>query len=179
MKDTGIVRRVDMLGRVVVPKEIRTVLKIDLGDSMEIYTDKDSIVLKKYYPIKSLGDSVYAVAKTLSKFTGHEVLVSDENLFVAGEGKLAGKYVFKEISEEIKRLIFEDKILSVSFSDGGETLPITRDEKAFFNQLFFPIKSGGKAIGLIILLNEDKDRRITEQDVRLASLCSELISSAI
>ncbi|MBO4323686.1 MAG: hypothetical protein J5836_03390, partial [Clostridia bacterium] len=146
---------------------------------IEIYTDKDSIVLKKYYPMREFGKSAEKVAETLSKFTGHEVLISDENVFVASYGKLAKKYRSKEISDPIKNLIKENKTLSACFSDGRETLPITKDEKAYFNQLFLPIRTDGKAIGMIILLEEEKEERISEEDLRFAAICAEFIAASV
>ena len=179
MKDTGIVRRLDMLGRVVVPKEIRSVLKIDFGDQIEIWTDKDSVILKKYYPLQNIGESAEGVAKSLSAFTGHEVAVSDGERLVAVFGKTLKRYEGESISGELKKLIQERKTLSVCFNDGGNALAVSGEEKDFYNQLFIPIEKDGEAIGLIMLLNAEKERRITEQDMKLALLCARLIAETV
>ena len=67
MKDTGIVRRIDVLGRVVIPKEIRKTLKMNEGDPVEVYTEKDALVIKKYSPVKTLGGSLDCAAESLEK----------------------------------------------------------------------------------------------------------------
>lgn len=79
MKDTGIVRRIDVLGRVVIPKEIRKILKLGEGDPVEIYTDKDAIILKKYSHLTPVGDSMYSATAALSKTTGHSASLSIKN----------------------------------------------------------------------------------------------------
>ena len=179
MKDTGIVRRMDMLGRVVIPKEIRTILKIDFGDPIEIYTDKDAILLKKYYPVRSIVKSAGKIAYSLSEFTGHEVLICDETSFLAGAGKNAKRYDGESVSENVKELIRENKTYSARFISGEETLSLIEDEKRHFNQYFMPIIKDGETLGLIILANDEKDKIITEQDVRLASLCARLIAETV
>ena len=179
MKDTGIVRRMDMLGRVVIPKEIRTILKIDFGDPIEIYTDKDSIFLKKYFPVRSIAKSAGKIACSLSEFTGHEVLICDETAFIAGAGKNAKRYEGETVSENVKELIRGNKTYSARFISGEETLPIVENEKRHFNQYFMPIVSGDETLGLIILANDEKDKIITGQDVSLASLCARLIAETV
>lgn len=178
MRETGIIRRVDMLGRVVIPKEMRTILKIDFGDPLEIFADKDGIILKKHYPLAHLGSASKGACETLFKFTGHESAICDENVFVAAAGKNAEKYSGKEISGSVSDLIKENKKYLTTFSGGGETLPLSGEEKDFFNQFFAPITVDGKAIGMIALLSDKPDRQISEQDAELCMLVSELIASA-
>ena len=90
MKATGIVRRIDDLGRVVVPKEIRRTLRIREGDPLEIYTDREGeIILKKYSPIGELSQFAAQYAKILSETTGYLVCVSDRDhvICACGSGK--------------------------------------------------------------------------------------------
>ena len=86
MKDTGIVRRIDVLGRVVIPKEIRKTLKINEGDPVEIYTEKDALVIKKYSPVKTLGGSLDCAAESLAKCTGHSVIICDKANYISAAG---------------------------------------------------------------------------------------------
>ena len=87
MKATGIVRRVDDLGRVVVPKEIRKTLKIREGDPVEIYTDSEGdIILRKYSPIGEMGDFARSYAQAMSQIAGHRVMVTDREKVVAVAG---------------------------------------------------------------------------------------------
>ena len=82
MKATGIVRRIDDLGRVVIPKEIRRTMRIREGDPLEIYTEKDGeVIFKKYSPIGELGDFAINYAETLSKTTGKGAKSTREKSF--------------------------------------------------------------------------------------------------
>ena len=82
MKATGIIRRVDDLGRIVIPKEIRKTLKIREGDPVEIFTDNQGqVILKKYSPIGEIGNFAKAYAEAMSQIAGHRVLVTDRENF--------------------------------------------------------------------------------------------------
>ena len=87
MKATGIVRRIDDLGRVVVPKEIRRVLRIREGDPLEIYTSNTGeVILKKYSPINELSQFAGEYAETASKILGGTIIVSDTDQIIAASG---------------------------------------------------------------------------------------------
>lgn len=102
MKATGIVRRIDDLGRVVVPKEIRKILRIREGDPLEIYTGTTGeVILKKYSPISELGHIAEGFAETASTVLGMPVLVSDTDHFVAVSGIKKKDYIDKEIGEDL------------------------------------------------------------------------------
>ena len=79
MRATGIVRRIDDLGRVVIPKEIRRTLRIKEGDSLEIFTDRESLVLQKYSPIKSIEANAQTVADGLYELTQKQCVVCDND----------------------------------------------------------------------------------------------------
>ena len=104
MKATGIVRRIDELGRVVIPKEIRRTLRIKEGDPLEIFTDRDELMLKKYSPIATLERFSEATVKSLNDLSGKLAMIcdTDEILCACGEGKkeLDGK----NLSEEMDRM---------------------------------------------------------------------------
>ena len=87
MKATGVVRRIDDLGRVVIPKEIRKVLRIKEGDPLEIFTDKEGeVILKKYSPIGELSELASSYAETISKTTGHITCITDKDTVIAVSG---------------------------------------------------------------------------------------------
>lgn len=87
MKATGIVRRIDDLGRVVIPKEIRRTLKIREGDPLEIYTDNEGeVILKKYSPIGEMGAFAKEYADTLHQVSGHIVIITDRDKVIALSG---------------------------------------------------------------------------------------------
>lgn len=105
MKATGIVRRIDDLGRVVVPKEIRRTLRIREGDPLEIFTDREGeIILKKYSPIGELGTFAQQYADSLAQTTGYAVFVTDRDSVIACAGGSKKDYLEKESARSWKRL---------------------------------------------------------------------------
>ena len=105
MKATGIVRRIDDLGRVVIPKEIRRTLRIREGDPLEIFTDREGgVILKKYSPIGELTDFSKEYAESLQQAIGHIILISDKDAFVSVSGASKKDYIERKISNELEGL---------------------------------------------------------------------------
>ncbi|TCT13055.1 AbrB family transcriptional regulator [Natranaerovirga pectinivora] len=169
MKATGIVRRIDDLGRVVIPKEIRRTLRIREGDPLEIFTDKDGeIILKKYSPIGELGAFAKQYAESLAQTTGHIICISDKDQVIAVSGGGKKELFQKHISKELEHVISE-----------RETVMATKDDKKFVNitdddfdeytsEVITPIISEGDAIGAVILLNKDPKVKMGETEQKLA-----------
>ena len=106
MKATGIVRRIDDLGRVVIPKEIRRTLRIREGDPLEIFTDREGeIILKKYSPIGELGTFAKEYADSLGQVLGLPVCICDRDTVIAAAGGAKKEYQGKAISPGLERLI--------------------------------------------------------------------------
>ena len=106
MKATGIVRRIDDLGRVVIPKEIRKTLRIKEGTPMEIYTDREGqIILKKYSPIGELNTFAREYVEALVQTTGLAACITDRDLVVAAAGSGSRELEGKEISRELDMVI--------------------------------------------------------------------------
>ena len=106
MKATGIVRRIDDLGRVVVPKEIRRVLRIREGDPLEIYTgNAGEVILKKYSPISELSQFADEYAETVSKVLGATILVSDTDQVISAWGLGKKEYTDKKVDNELDKII--------------------------------------------------------------------------
>ena len=102
LKATGVVRRIDDLGRIVIPKEIRKILHIKEGDPLEIFTDKEGgIILKKYSPIGELSEFATEYAETLASTTGHITCITDKDTVIAVAGGAKKDYFEKSISKEI------------------------------------------------------------------------------
>ena len=109
MKATGIVRRIDDLGRVVIPKEIRRTLRIREGDPLEIFVDRDGeVILKKYSPISELGDFAKEYAEALYDSLGNPVLICDRDTYIAVAGGSKKEYLNKSVSELVEK-IMEDR----------------------------------------------------------------------
>ena len=106
MKATGIVHRIDDLGRVVIPKEIRRTLRIKEGTPLEIFTDKEGeIILKKYSPIGELNLFAKEYAEALAQATGMIACITDHDQVVAAAGQRSREFAGKEISRELDRVI--------------------------------------------------------------------------
>lgn len=178
MKATGIVRRVDVLGRVVIPREIRRILKIEEGDPLEIFTDRDEIILKKYSPIFNADGLADCVAASLSARTGHTAAVCDKDVFLSACGTGSKDFRAKNISKKLFKLLDGNKPLVVNHADGGEPADLTDGENyGFFNELVMPIATNKEVIGGIILADKSKDMPITSVDIQLAALSADFIAA--
>ena len=120
MRATGIVRRIDDLGRVVVPKEIRRILKIREGDPLEIYTDKEGeIILKKYSPIGELTEFAKEYADAIASVSGYKVMITDRDQVIAVAGGIKKDYQGKSITESMDEVMSDrDIVLSGSGKKG-------------------------------------------------------------
>lgn len=106
MKATGIVRRIDDLGRVVIPKEIRRVLRIREGDPLEIFTDRDGeVIFKKYSPIGELGAFAAQYAETLNKTCELSVVICDRDTVIASAGVPKREFTDKRLSHHMEKIM--------------------------------------------------------------------------
>lgn len=170
MKATGIVRRIDDLGRVVIPKEIRRTLRVREGEPLEIFTDREGqIILKKYSPIGELGDFAKQYAEVLAQVSGITVAISDKDMLIAASGQRRREIQDKEISKELEQRINARMSVSAK-SQEREYIPITQDreEKSFHWEFIMPIISEGDAIGAVILLGNE-GQTLEEGDKKLAA----------
>ena len=171
MKATGVVRRIDDLGRVVIPKEIRKTLRIKEGAPLEIFTDKEGeIVLKKYSPIGELTEFATGYAETLSKTTGHMVFITDKDTVIAVSGGSKKEYLEQNVSEELEQLM-EDKEVYTSKDNSDIAMPITRNgknDKKLNSQVVYPIISNGDTIGTVILLSKNANTKMNDVENKLA-----------
>ena len=167
MKATGIVRRIDDLGRIVIPKEIRRTLRIRESDPLEIFTDREGqIILKKYSPIGEMSTFAKQYAESLAQVSGHVALISDRDQFIAVSGgykQLLGKNISKQLDEKIT---------------ARETIIATRREKNFIQiaeedsetyqqEALAPIICEGDVIGAVVLLAADTKTRLGEVESKL------------
>jgi AbrB family transcriptional regulator, stage V sporulation protein T len=173
MKATGIVRRIDDLGRVVVPKEIRRTLRIREGDPLEIFTDREGeIILKKYSPIGELGQFAKQYADSLAQTTGNIVAIADKDQFIAVAGPTKKDIISKSISHELEEAINERETVTAAKEDKNFVRIMNEDDSEFTFQVITPIISEGDAIGAVILLTKDAKTKFGEMEVKLASTAS-------
>lgn len=167
MKATGIVRRIDDLGRVVIPKEIRRTLRIRESDPLEIFTDREGeIILKKYSPIGEMSTFARQYAESLAQVSGHTAMVADRDQFIAVSGGYKNM-LNKSISKQL-----EDKITN------RESVMATRGERSFIpvcedggdeyqHEAIAPIICEGDVIGAVILLEDDNKGKMGEVEQKL------------
>ena len=152
MKATGVVRRIDDLGRVVIPKEIRKTLRIKEGDPLEIFTDREGeIILKKYSPIGELSEFATEYADTLAKTTGHIACITDKDTVIAVSGGSKKEYLEQGISTQLEKVMDEKENYNSREND-NTSIPITRNEnndRKDNSQVVYPIISGGDVIGTV------------------------------
>ena len=180
MKATGVVRRIDDLGRVVIPKEIRKTLRIKEGDPLEIFTDREGeVILKKYSPIGELSEFASGYAETLSKTTGHIACITDKDTVIAVSGGSKKEYLEQNLSEELEQLM-EDKEIYTSNENNNVALPITKNdnnEKKYNSQVVYPIISDGDVIGSVVLLSKENTTKMSEVEKKVAQSAASFLGS--
>jgi len=164
MKATGIVRRIDDLGRVVIPKEIRRTMRIREGDPLEIYTDREGeVIFKKYSPIGELVDFATDYAETLYKTCGMSVAVCDRDVVIACSGIPKKEYLEKKNSPEIEHII-EQRTLYVH-DPKTDKIFLTDDNNNYYVSCAQPIFAEGDVIGCVVaLVAADVKREQTDVD---------------
>jgi AbrB family transcriptional regulator (stage V sporulation protein T) len=177
MKATGIVRRIDDLGRVVIPKEIRRTLRIREGDPLEIFTDREGgVILKKYSPIGELSEFAKGYAESLQQTIGNIVIICDKDNIISLSGTTKKEYMEKKISSELEQIINDRK--TVSSESGTKVIPIYDDEEIegkYSAQVFSPIIAEGDAIGAVIILSKEEGNKFGEMEIKLAETASSFL----
>ncbi len=162
MKATGIVRRIDDLGRVVIPKEIRRTLRIREGDPLEIFVDRDGeVILKKYSPISELSDFAKEYAEALYDSLGHPVLICDRDTFIAVAGSSKKEYLSKSISEIVEKSM-EDRN-SVLKTEEQQMAIVDGHTETLASYTIGPIVANGDPIGAVVIMSKDKALGEVEQ----------------
>ena len=178
MKATGIVRRIDELGRVVIPKEIRRTLRIREGDPLELFTDRDELMLKKYSPIASVERFSEGTAKSLHEQSGYLAAITDADnvLHAFGTGRKA--LVGKAVSDEMNELMASRRSHLASAAEGGSVMPVIKEsDLSFTAQFVVPIVAGGDCLGAVVLLSSEEGAIMESAAVKLARLTADIIAS--
>ena len=148
MKATGIVRRIDDLGRVVIPKEIRRTMRIREGDPLEIYTDREGeVIFKKYSPIGELMDFAAGYAETLYKTCNIPVAVCDKDCIIACAGISKKEFLEKKNSAELDAIIEGRSLYTANHAE--EKIFLTDDTKNHYVSCAMPIFAEGDVIGCV------------------------------
>ena len=167
MKATGIVRRIDDLGRVVIPKEIRRTMRIREGDPLEIYTDKDGgVIFRKYSLMGGLGDFAGQMCETLNKTTGEIAVITDRDTCIAVAGTARRELADKRVSAELEQIMEGRQIYQ--YKAGDSPLPICEDGDKYLINCAAPILSEGDVLGCVIFAEDGESQSPDEIDYKLA-----------
>ena len=167
MKATGIVRRVDDLGRIVIPKEIRRTLKIREGDPLEIYTEKDGgVIFRKYSPMGDLQDFAAQMCESIGANTGYVAAVSDRDSIIALHGAPKRELMDKPNSSELEKLMESRR--NYRYMPGDTMLRATESSDKYHLGVAAPILTHGDLMGCVMLLMDEDCAPLGEADQRLA-----------
>ena len=173
MKATGIVRRIDDLGRVVIPKEIRRTMRIREGEPLEIFVDREGeVILKKYSPIGELSEFAQKFADALAEETRQPVFILDRDVIIAVAGVSHKNFKDREISSEAENSmndrqtrIIEDRGVEAFCSESNE-----EDQKyEFSSSVLSPIIVEGDPIGVVVIAGRNAENEIGDLEIKLAN----------
>ncbi len=171
MKATGIVRRIDDLGRVVIPKEIRRTMRIREGDPLEIYTAKDGeVIFKKYSPMGELSEFAVQICDTMGKTTGHTAAICDRDTIIATSGIARRDLVEKRISDELEHILESRQLYRRGENDSK--IPATDDNGNYFVELASPILSEGDVSGCVLFLSNNDETTMGDAENKLVQTIS-------
>lgn len=167
MKATGVVRRIDDLGRIVIPKEIRRNLRIREGDSLEIYTDNEAIILKKYSHVESINNFIAQYAESVFASSKREIIITDNERIIAVAGNFRKDIVGKKIDIRL-----DDRIQkrNTQVFDRGENLEIADNLVINAPAVLKPIAVYGDLIGAVIVVSENAIGELEKSIAEMTSL---------
>lgn len=176
MKATGVVRRIDDLGRIVIPKEIRKILRIKEGTPLEIFTEKEGdIILKKYSPMSELSTFSSEYVECLSKVTNYIAIVTDKDCVISVCGMPKKDILEESISEKLEKIIDNRKPVIL---EPENFIQIT-SKKVLENsyEIIIPILSFSEIIGSIIIIPKDKRIKLTDSDLNIAKVAASFLGT--
>ena len=174
MKSTGVVRRVDDLGRIVIPKEIRRTLRIRDGESLEIFVDREMIALKKFSKMSDMEEISKQLVEIVNNVTQKSVFISDRDNFIAGSGSLRKTYLHKPISKMLEVIMKERKNVVEHSLHSIELCDSIKEE---YSYVICPVITNGDAIGLVLIISENDD--IGQVEEKMADVVSKFLGKHI
>lgn len=175
MKATGIVRRIDDLGRVVIPKEIRRTMRIREGDPLEIFTDAEGqVIFKKYSPMGEFTEFTAQYADVLNKSTGMPIIITDRDHVISSAGIVKREVYERRISAGLESLMESRSSFIAATGNKDSLLPIENsDIKA---SVAFPIIGNGDVTGCVVLLFNQHGDMPSQAEIKLAQVASEFLA---
>jgi AbrB family transcriptional regulator (stage V sporulation protein T) len=182
MKATGIVRRIDDLGRVVIPKEIRRTMRIREGDPLEIFTDRDGeVILKKYSPIGELGDYAKEYVDSLNEATEHIAMIGDRDVIIAVAGAPRKEFVDKRIGDAIEHAMETQETILIN-KPGlqeeylGPLVGVDDDKDRYSAYIIAPIITEGESIGSVVLCSKHTGVEFGQLERKLAETAAAFLA---
>lgn len=167
MKATGIVRRIDDLGRVVIPKEIRRTMRIREGDPLEIYTEKDGeVIFKKYSPMGDRTDSALALCETINKTVSRCVAIADRDSYISAAGVPRSDVTDRRISAELEKRMEARRLYQRR--DDEKPLPIIDGLDRYVIDVAAPILAEGDVLGCVVFFSDNDSPETTAVETKLA-----------
>ena len=166
MKATGIVRRIDDLGRVVIPKEIRRTMRIREGDPLEIYTEKDGeVIFKKYSPMGEWSQAAAQLCETMSKTLDCYVAITDRDSYITVGGVPKRSLLEKRVSAELEQLMEQRRLYN--YRSGDHKIPLTEDDDKYYVEVAAPVLTEGDMLGCVVFFS-DGEKSVGEVEYKLA-----------
>ncbi len=174
MKATGVVRRIDDLGRIVIPKEIRKSLKIRDGESLEIFVDNEEITLKKFSSSADLSIVSQALLDTVYTAVRKNVFVTDRDKIIAGSGDLKKDFMGKELSSKMEEILLNCEKVKKSNVEINTIINDDGADDRKYNYIIEPILADGEIMGLVLMIDM-VNNTFSQEDERLTLIIAQFL----
>ena len=174
MKTTGVIRRIDELGRVVIPKEIRKNLRINEGENIEIYVDEDKVIFKKFSALGKINDYSEKIIDAVNFFIKKNIIITDSDKIIAASGKLKNDFLNKEISKTLGSYIKSRKSI---FEREKKQINLYDDISIEASYCLTNIIAEGDSTGLVIILSLEDN--IDDYDILSCQVIARFLSKTL
>ena len=181
MKDTGIVRRIDELGRIVIPKEIRRTMRLKEGTAVQIYINKSGeLTLTKYSPIVDITEFADTFCSVINDNLSINLVVTDKDFVIATTNKLKG-CLGKEISAKLEGILEERKSYLFNVSDNSKMLELFKDDSnTYYSQMVVPILANSDVVGgIVAFTNLEKETNFSMTDVKILQVIAGFLARQV
>ena len=181
MKDTGIVRRIDELGRIVIPKEIRRTMRLKEGTAVQIYINKSGeLTLTKYSPIVDITEFAEVFCSVIAESLNINLVVLDKDLVVSATNKLKG-CLGKEISLSLEEILEERKSYLLNVSDGSKMLELfVNDSNTYYSQIIVPVLANSDIVGGIVAFTTSQlEQNLSMADVKILQIVANFMARQV
>lgn len=162
MKATGVVRRIDELGRIVIPKELRKTLRIKEGENLEIYIENDNIILKKYSAMNNLNDFAQELTDSIYSLLKKNIFIMDTDNIIALSGEMKKKYLGKQVSEEMENFISRRDSMLEKYPKKIKIVENIEEEGAYS---YSSIVANGDAVGMVLIFSKEEQISGNEEQI--------------